>query len=108
MLSRIAAKKKNIWQLFLVTVAHRIKLQHNVSFYFPNITIDNTKVSTSVVEAQQEAASLKAEKEKRCELRQKKAQQKTNQEAGLATDSDDEFEARPNPDVRFFLLLRIK
>jgi hypothetical protein len=64
-------------------------------------------ILNSAVEAQQEAASLKAEKEKRRELRQKKAQQKANQEAGLATDSDDEFEARPNPALCFLLLLII-
>ena len=30
-------------------------------------------------------------------MRKKKAEQKANQQAGKETDSDDEFESRPNP-----------
>jgi hypothetical protein len=56
-------------------------------------------ICTFIVEAQQEAAKLKADKEKRSKIRKKKAVQKANQDAGIATGSDDEFEARPNPTV---------
>lgn len=50
------------------------------------------------VEAEREAAEQKAAKEERRGIRQKKALQKANQQAGIS-DSDDEFEQRANPTV---------
>ena len=52
------------------------------------------------VEAQREAAKLKAEQEERRALRQKKALQKANQQAGIEPGSEEEFQPRANPSVR--------
>jgi hypothetical protein len=52
-------------------------------------------------------ARLKAEKEERGAIRKKKAVQKANQQAGLGSDSDDEFEQRANPIVFLFFLIII-
>ena len=57
--------------------------------------------------AQREKEQLKADKEQRQALCKKKTLQKSNQQAGIATDSDDEFEARANPMVCFFFPLSL-
>jgi hypothetical protein len=51
------------------------------------------------VDAQREEALLKAEQEERRALRKKKAIQKANQQAGIETGSEDEFQPRDNPSV---------
>jgi hypothetical protein len=60
------------------------------------------------VNDQRAAAKAKAEAEERRALRKKKALQKANQQAGIETGSNDEFQPRANPSVRsFFLLLSL-
>ena len=44
-------------------------------------------------------AQKKADKEERRAQRKKKALQKANQKAGIATDSEDDFQPRDNPSV---------
>lgn len=51
------------------------------------------------MEAQREIEKLKADKEERRGLRKKKTLQKAKQQAGIATDSEDEFQPRENPTV---------
>ena len=52
---------------------------------------------------QQEADLLKAQKEECHALREKKAQQKANRLANLASDGEGEYEPRPSPIVSFQL-----
>jgi hypothetical protein len=54
------------------------------------------------VDAQREAAKLKADQEERRALRKKKALQKANQQAGREPSSDEVFQPRTNPSVGFF------
>ena len=58
-------------------------------------------------EAQRELERMKADKEERQAHRKKKALQKSNQQAGIETDNDDDFEPRANPTVIFLLSLSI-
>ena len=48
-------------------------------------------------------ANKKVEKEARHALHKKKAAQKANQQAGKETDTEDEFEAQPNPSISPFI-----
>ena len=50
-------------------------------------------------------AEKKAEKEQCCVARKKKAAQKANQQAGIPTDTEDEFEPWDNPLVSLSLYL---
>ena len=50
-------------------------------------------------------AKKKAEKEQRRAARKRKAAQKANQQAGIPTDSEDEFEPREDPRVSLSLYL---
>jgi len=50
---------------------------------------------------------LKADKEEGRAIRKKKALQKANQQAGIGTDSENEFEPRANPLVSQFILMWI-
>jgi hypothetical protein len=64
------------------------------------------------VAAQREAVrekqkKLKVNKEERRTIRNKKAVQKAKQQAGMPTDSEDEFEAWANPVVCPFILIHI-
>jgi hypothetical protein len=52
-------------------------------------------------------AKTKADKDERHAYRKKKAVQKANQQAGLETDSDDEFEPRANTLVILFFSISI-
>ena len=62
---------------------------------------------SSTGELERERAKMKADKEERRAIRKKKAIQKANQQAGIGTDSDDEFEPRANPSVSLFILMCI-
>ena len=59
------------------------------------------------METQREMEKLKADKEECRTHRKKKANQKSKQDAGIATDSEDEFQPRANPTVYLLLLLSI-
>jgi hypothetical protein len=59
------------------------------------------------VEAQREMEREKADKEERRKLRKKKKSQKDKQDAGIATDSEDEFQERENATVFLLLVLNI-
>ena len=52
-------------------------------------------------------AKLKADKEERSAIRRKKAVQKANQQAGIGTGSEDDFEPRDNPLVIPSVLMSI-
>ena len=52
------------------------------------------------------AAKSRAEKEERRTLREKKALQKANQQAGI--EGDDEFEPRASPIVRLLFFLQVQ
>ena len=54
-----------------------------------------------IVLEQQEADLLKAQKEERRALREKKALQKANQEANLPSDGEGDYEPRASPTVCF-------
>ena len=79
-----------------MTVVLLTKWPHNVRFLFLNLSCFFFLYHTTV-EAQEESARLKAEKEERRAVRQKKAHQKAKQQAGIGSDSDDEFQPRANP-----------
>ena len=66
-------------------------------FFLKNLFCFFVLIFSTTVEAQHESARLKAEKEERRAIRQKKAHQKAKQQAGIGSDSDDEFEPRDNP-----------
>ena len=59
------------------------------------------------MESQREIEKLKAEKEGRRELRKKIKLQKAKQQAGIETDSEDEFQPRETPTVNHLLFLSI-
>ena len=48
---------------------------------------------------------MKADKDERRAIRKKKAVQKANQQAGLSSESGDEFKPCVNPSVCLFLLI---
>jgi hypothetical protein len=58
-----------------------------------------TFYSLEIVLEQQEADLLKAQKEARRALREKKALQKANEQANLGSDNEGEYEPRPTPTV---------
>ena len=60
---------------------------------------------TFTVEAQQELEQQKANKEECREICKKKALQKANQQAGIATDSKEDFQPWANPSVCHLLWL---
>ena len=60
-----------------------------------------------LVESQREIEKLKAEKEDRCELRKKIKLQKAKQQAGIETNSEDEFQPMETPTVNHLLFLSI-
>ena len=60
-----------------------------------------------LVESQREIEKLKAEKEGRRELRKKIKLQKAKQQAGIETNSEDEFQPRETPTVNRLLFLSI-
>ena len=75
---------------------------HRKFFFFPFPFGPFTKCLTYFicpVEAQQEMAQKKTDKEECRAQRKKKALQKANQKAGIATDSEDDFQPRDNPSV---------
>ena len=59
------------------------------------------------MESQREIEKLKAENEGRRELRKKIKLQKAKQQAGVETNSEDEFQPRETPTVNRLLFLSI-
>jgi hypothetical protein len=85
----------------VVTVVHQIRLLNNVSFFIRPWTI-TLLTFFFIVEAQQVAEKLKAQKDALSALRKKRALQKANQNAGIENATEDVYEPRPNPLVGFF------
>ena len=79
----------------------QIKLQLNVSL----LVIPSSKFKDLlIVLEKQEVDLLKAQKEERRALREKKALQKAKQQANLPSDGEGEYVARPTPTVCFFII----
>jgi hypothetical protein len=82
----------------VVNVVLLIKWRLDVSFFY--ILSSNFK-SFLIGQEQHEANLLKAQKAERRALREKKALQKANQLADLASDGEGEYEARESPTVSY-------
>jgi hypothetical protein len=81
----------------------KVTAQRKFSFQY----IKGRSCQLSTGEAEREKEKRKADKEERHTIRKKMVIQKAKQQAGMPTDSEDDFEERPKPVVRIFILIQI-